>query len=179
MKSIKAVKVFNEWDKRGKYLFTTNELSVALGEDGDTLKSTIRRLAADEALVSVSRNLYAYGFSRNLGSDTLQDVAIALRPGEYVYESFESAGSKWGFISQIPMDRITVATTGWSGVFKTPFGVVDYTHLSKTGFSMMVDSVDRSPYGSLRLAKKATAAADLVIARRSLDLIDWEELEDE
>lgn len=38
--------------------------------------------------------------------------------GEYNYISLESALSEYGIISQIPIDRLTIMTTGRKGEYK-------------------------------------------------------------
>ncbi len=40
----------------------------------------------------------------------------------------ESALSEYGVISQIPIDRLTIMTTGRKGHYKTPYGTIEFTH---------------------------------------------------
>ncbi|WP_422139500.1 hypothetical protein [Endozoicomonas sp. ALC020] len=62
----------------------------------------------------------------------VQSIAIALRRGDYNYISLESALSEYGAISQIPVDRLTIMTTGRKGEYKTPFGVLEFTHTRRS-----------------------------------------------
>lgn len=179
MKSIEAVKRLHEWDKRGRYLFYSRDLAMVFGERGDTLRSTIKRLLEDEVLVRAARDLYLYALSFHLGGRTIHDIARYLRPGEYVYESLESAASQWGIISQIPLDRMTVVTTGRSGEFKTPFGVVEFTHTDAQGEDIIAGTVRRDANGELPLATKDRTLRDLLRFGRSTELIDEEVMCDE
>ncbi|PHM28446.1 hypothetical protein [Xenorhabdus budapestensis] len=63
---------------------------------------------------------------------TAKDLAKAMRRGEYNYVSLESALSEYGAISQIPIDRLTVMTTGRKGTYKTPFGIIEFTHTKRS-----------------------------------------------
>lgn len=49
---------------------------------------------------------------------TIEHIAKALRPEKYNYVSLESILSEYGVISQIPMDRLTVMTTGREGIWR-------------------------------------------------------------
>lgn len=39
---------------------------------------------------------------------------------------------EYGTISQIPVDRLTLLTTGRKGVYKTPYGVIESTHTKRS-----------------------------------------------
>ncbi len=64
------------------------------------------------------QRVYPFTLSRHKGGNTIEYVAKSLRRGEYNYISLESALSKYGVISQIPIDRLTVMTTGRKGTLK-------------------------------------------------------------
>ena len=90
----------------------------------------------------------------------------------------ESAASRWGIISQIPVDRLTVVTSGREGIFPTPFGTIEFIHTAADALEIMTNTVDL-PDSPLRLATKRYTVIGLKRARRSLDLIDEKELADE
>lgn len=175
MRVIECVKALNDWDKRNSYLFSKGDLGLIFDEEDDALSSTLRRLVRDGVLLRVTRGLYAFALSHNLSPTSIQDVAIALRPCHFVYESFESAASQWGLISQIPLDRLTVATTGASGEFATPFGVVEFTHVSLTPAQIVRETVDRKPYCPMRIATEERTFKDLLDFNRSVEMVDPEE----
>jgi uncharacterized protein (DUF39 family) len=51
-----------------------------------------------------------------------------LRSSVLSYISLESQLSYTGDISQVIMDRVTIVTKGRSGIFSTPYGVIEFTH---------------------------------------------------
>lgn len=166
------------WGRQGVYLFSKRDLEKLFEEKGSTLNSTIRRLESADILGHIARGLYIYLFSERIGSVTIEDIALRLRRGEYCYLSLESAASLWGFISQIPLDRITVVTTGREGTFRTPYGTIEFVHTNSSPDDILTSTVER-PGHPLRIATKERALRDLLRCHRSRDLIDWEELEDD
>lgn len=179
MRTVDAIKVMSGWDRQGMYLFDTNALALILRETGDKLRATIKSLMADGIIRRVARGLYVYLLSRDVGANTIYDIALKLRQGRYVCESFESAGAQWGFISQIPIDRVTVATTGRSGEFCTPYGVIEFTHVNRPALEIVEGIVDRKPYNPLPIASEKLALDDMLAAKgRCVELIDWEMVED-
>lgn len=180
MKTVDAIKTFRDWDMRqGRYLYRTRELGLLFNEEGNTLRSTMRRLVADGVLERVARDVYLYKLSYHLGADVLGEIAVFAKQGEFCYESFESAASQWGVISQIPMGALTVATTGASGEERTPYGTIEYTHVDGTFLEARKGTVSRRPRTALAIAKKERAVEDLVSQGRSLDLIDWEAVDED
>ncbi|MCG6220749.1 type IV toxin-antitoxin system AbiEi family antitoxin, partial [Vibrio diabolicus] len=92
-----------------------------------------------------------------------------LRRGEYNYISLESALSEYSVISQVMIDRITIMTTGRKGEFKTPYGVIEFTHTKRDDIDIISNTItsDRP----LRIASKETAIRDLKRVGRNTHLI--------
>ena len=164
--------------KGRKRAFRTHELALVFEEDGPKLRSTILRLVKAGGLLHIARDLYWYDHAEGGAIPAIEEIAVALRPGEVNYLSMESAASLWSVISQIPVGRITVVTTGKEGEFPTPFGTVEFIHTARSRQYILANTVDYPGHG-LRLATKKKAVEDLLRAGRSLDLIDWEEVEDD
>ena len=161
-----------------KRAFRSRELGRVFDEDGEALRSTIRRLVNSGLLMRMARDLYWVDSLSNKGIPAIEELAAALRAGEFNYIGLESAASLWSVISQIPVDRITVVTTGREGEFKTPFGVIEFTHTAVSPNEILANTVDYPGHG-LRLATKEYTVRGLLRARRSTHLIDWEEVEDD
>ena len=178
MKSIEAVKTLHSWDTKGRYLFRSRELGLLFNEDGNTLRQTIKRLLADEVIVRVARDVYLYAF-RHSSRSLVGDIAVFMRPGDYTYESLESAASQWGIISQVPLGRISCVTTGKGGEVHTPFGIVDYEHTDAPVNKLAGETIDRAPDSILPVATKDRTISDLLEFDRSTELIDWNEVDDE
>ena len=159
MKSVEAIKILHSCDLEGRILFRSRELGTLFGESGDTLRSTIKRLAADGILERVGH------------------IATFLRPGEVTYESLESAASQWGFISQIPLGRISCVTTGAEGLVDTRFGAIEFIHTDDDSNDVKRGILDRMPRNRLPIATEERCLHDLVSRKRSLELIDWDEVD--
>ncbi|MCG9752071.1 DUF6088 family protein [Vibrio brasiliensis] len=134
------------------------------------MNETLKRLVKNQILERVARGIYLYTLSKGrFSSNTLEIIAKTLRRGEYSYVSLESALSEYGVISQIPVDRLTVMTTGRKGEYKTRYGVIEFTHTKKS-VPDIIDSI-RSVGRPLRVAAKETAVRDLKRVGRNVHLI--------
>ncbi len=171
LKKIPAIKTFTHWDAKGRYVYTLGDLAKLFPEDSPrTLQEGVNRLVKTGVLQRVSRGIYLYAFSHNKDSHVIEQIAKTLRRGAYNYVSLESALSEYGAISQIPIDRLTVMTTGRKGKYKTPYGTIEFTHTKRKLrdiFKSMKD-VGRP----LRLANPLAAWRDLKRAGRNTHLVD-------
>ncbi|TDX32149.1 hypothetical protein DFO67_10298 [Modicisalibacter xianhensis] len=117
------------WERQGRTVFTLRDLAKLFHEDSPkTLQEGLRRHGI---LEGVSRGVYVYAQSHTPDAYRLERIARAMRRGEYNYVSLESALSEYGAISQIPVDRLTVMTTGRKGTYRTPYGTIEFTHTSQ------------------------------------------------
>ena len=170
MNQATAVQRLSMFDARGHYVYTHADLAKVFHEDGRrTLQAGLDRLVSKNLLFRVARSTYVYALSRNIGGDTLEQIARTIRRGEYSYVSLESALSEYGVISQIPMDRLTVMTTGRKGEYKTPFGVIEFTHTARA-VNDILDSI-RAVGRPLRMASPTAACRDLRRVGRNTHLI--------
>ncbi|KFI95236.1 hypothetical protein BSCA_1054 [Bifidobacterium scardovii] len=160
------------------YVYCKNELAVVLGEQGQKLDRTLSSLVSAKILTRAARGVYVFAYSSHIGEGTLHQVARRLRPGELVWESLESALSRWNMISQIPVDRVTFMTTGREGETRTPYGVIEFTHC-KLQWSRILPNLIARDGGLTPLASKQWAYRDLKATGRNLDLMDMDELEDD
>ena len=174
MKRSEAIDQLREMDaKYSCYVYCKNELAVVLGEQGQKLNRTLSSLVSAKALVRAARGVYVFAYSSHLGEGTLHQVAKRLRSGELVWESLESALSRWNVISQIPVDRVTFMTTGREGEFRTAYGVIEFTHC-KLSWSRILPNLIARDDGLTPLASKQWAYRDLKAVGRNLDLVDME-----
>lgn len=179
MNSKDLISKLREMDLKGFYVFTRTDLEKLFAHEGaETIESALSRHVRSGYLIRACKGIYVNPNSPRVGSQTLQDIAQALRPGELNYLSLESVLSEASVISQMLMDRITVMTTGAKGEYKTPWGVVEFTHTKRN----KVDLLQRTRFEkgmSMRRALVTTAYKDLLRVGRNLHMIDDEELQDE
>ena len=178
MKRADAVSALRSFDGKGLSFFSSTSLGTLFNESGPTLRSTIRSLIAAGILQRVSRNLYHYSWSSSPEEHLAEQAAVFLRRGHYCFESLESAASKWGIVSQVPIDRITVMTTGREGEFRTPFGTIEFVHTSAGSDEILSNTVER-PGNPLRIATKEYTLKNMRTCRRSMHLVDCEAADDQ
>lgn len=178
MNRLEAIKALKAWDEQGRYVFSKHGLQKLFPQDKPkTFSEGLRRLVKDGLLQRASRGVYINPHAASLDGYTIEHIAKALRPGEYNYVSLESILSEYGAISQIPIDRLTVMTTGREGVYRTPFGVIEFTH-TKRPISEIVNSMLSIEKRPLRIASKEAAWRDLKRVGRNINMVDLRELYD-
>jgi hypothetical protein len=172
MKRELARSVLSKWANNGKNVFTLKDMAKLFPQDSPkTLQESINRLVKSAILHRASRGIYVL----NVNANTLEEVAVALRRGEYNYLSLESALSEYGAISQVPIDRITVMTTGREGTYHTPWGTIEFTHTKRSVDSILknIKNVGRP----LRVATLSAAWRDLKRVGRNTHLVAQKDLE--
>ena len=175
MKHSIALKRLNHWDNNDRFVFNSADLAKIFHEDSPrALKAGLKRLVDGEVLLRPVRGVYLSAFSRNSDGNLTEQIARVLRRGEYNYVSLESALSEYGAISQIPVDRLTVMTTGRSGQYFTTFGVIEFTHTKRRPIEILqgIRDIGRP----LKIATPATAWRDLKRVGRNTHLVDEAEL---
>lgn len=173
-----AIKVLSEWDRKGRYVYTLHDLAKLFPDDKrKTLQEGVNRLVRSDLLQRACRGVYVYSLARSIDSFTIERITQALRRGEYNYISLESALSEYGAISQIPIDRLTVMTTGRLGTYHTPWGTIEFTH-TKRAVSDIITSTQKTER-PLRMATAHTAWRDLKRVGRNTHLVDEQALNDE
>ena len=179
MKKISAIKALREWDKQGKYVFLKHDFTKLFPDDNPkALSEGLNRLVKANLLQRACRNVYVNTEAKSFDSSTIERIAKSLRRGEYNYVSLESMLSEYGIISQIPIDRLTVMTTGRKGTYTTPYGTIEFTH-TKRSQENIINNTIVSGERPLRIATKKTAWRDLKRVGRNINLVNKKELEDE
>lgn len=177
MKQAHAIRQLAAQDRQGRQVFTHYDLATLFPEDNPrTLQAGLDRLVKNGVLMRAVNGVYVNVLSANGFTHTLENIAKAMRRGEYSYVSLESALSEYGVISQIPM-RLTIMTTGRKGEVNTPFGAIEFTHTGRPVRDILNDIHDVGR--PLRLAGKHKACRDLRRAGRNTELIDEELLHED
>ncbi len=99
MKCSTALKRLVDWDKKGRQFFTTADLAKIFHDDSPrAFKAGLQRMVAQEILRRPVRGVYYFALSQTRSDDSIEQIARALRRGEYNYVSLESALSEYGAI---------------------------------------------------------------------------------
>lgn len=179
MKKLEAIQVLRQFDKKGKYVFTKHDIAKLFYHDNPkALDESLNRLVKTGLIKRACRGVYVNDDAQSFDSYTIEHIAKALRRNEYNYVSLESMLSEYGIISQIPLDRLTVMTTGRKGIHKTLYGTIEFTHTKRSVIDILdhIQIIEKRP---LRIATKETALRDLKRVGRNLHLVQAENINDE
>lgn len=171
MNRLQAMQALRMLDDMGRYVFRRQHLRARFPDDSEkAFAEGLARMVSDGLIVRAARGVFVNEAARSRDGWIIDRVAIALRPADISYISLESALSEYGVISQIPIDRITLMTTGREGEFHTPYGVIEFVHTARSPSDVREGSVvtDRP----LRFAHVDTALRDLRRVGRNLHLLD-------
>jgi predicted transcriptional regulator of viral defense system len=179
MKKMELFRKLSELDKRGVYVLARRDLEKLFPEEGEkAMEKSLQRMVADDLLQRVAKGLYVNPAATSKNRWIAEEIAKALRPGSLSYVSLESILSEYGVISQIPVNRMTVMTTGKSGTVETPYGTIEFTHTKRR----VAEIIKRTLFAKgrpLRIATKQAAVRDLLRVGRNANMIDRRELDDE
>ena len=108
------------------------------------------------------------------GSDLLGHTAARLRASHFNYLSLETVLSDAGIISQIPVSRITLMSSGRSNVISCGvYGSIEFVHTRKMAGDLAADLSYDKEVGLWR-ASCAQAVQDMRDTGRDTGLINWE-----
>jgi hypothetical protein len=152
-------------------------LSVGVSSPNASAKLAVILSRAVKAgvLERVCRGIYYYPVQGYRQENILFHAAARLRASEFNYLSLETVLSEAGAISQIPMNRITLMSSGRSHVVDCgDFGRIEFVHTEQKAGALteelVFDSERRLWRGSVKQALR-----DARVTRRSQDLINSEE----
>jgi len=159
------------------YLFTLDDLQAVLPNQGrGAFKAMLSRAEREGLLRRVCRGLYLYPHVTASDGLLLYHAAAKLRANQFNYISLESALSDAGIISQIPMNWITLMSSGRSHVVQCgDFGHIEFVHTKKQP-DLIATQLTYDARCWLWRASVALAFKDMKATRRNMDLIDKEAL---
>ena len=155
-------------------LFTPRELKVLLPDLSEAaFKTLLSRAVKSGYFVKLCRGLLLYKKSFVNDGLLLFHAAAKLRADGFNYISLETVLSDAGVISQIPINRIFIMSSGRSNVITCEnFGTIEFVHTRQQAQDL-VGQLFYDERCKLWRAKVAQALRDMRITRRSTDLIDW------
>ena len=155
-------------------LFTPFDLRALLpAQPASAFKTLLSRAVQPGGLVRVCRGLYLYEPAARADGLLLFHVAARLRADEFNYISLETALSEAGVISQIPVNWISVMSSGRSNVISCGrFGTIEFVHTGQRP-EKLTGQLHYDGRCKLWRASVPQALRDMRATHRSLDLIDW------
>ena len=177
MKRMELIQKLAALDRQGVYVLAKRDVEKLFPDEGEkSLAQSLKRMVSDGLLQRVARGLYVNPAASSKNRWIGEEIAKALRPGQLSYLSLESILSEYGVISQIPVSRMTVMTTGASGLIETPYGVIEFTHTKRS----VAEIIKRTlmPRGRpLRIATQEAAVRDLLRVGRNVNMMDLSALD--
>lgn len=176
---MQPIKILIDWLQHNAnsehYLFSLQDLRALYPELSDAAFKTLLSRAVKQRIVErVSRGLYAYKSLNNSNGLLLFHAAVHLRSGEFNYISLETALSDAGVISQIPINSVSIMSSGRSNKISCgKFGTIEFIHTTQKPEDIM-DQLTYDANCQLWRANIQLALRDMKRAHRNCDLIDWD-----
>ena len=159
-------------DQFGVYVFSKGDLAKAFPDESEkAFEKSLQRLVTDGLLQRVAKGIYVNNLAKTRKTRVIEDIAAVLRRGHFSYVTQESMLSEYGVISQVPISRITLMTTGASAVYETPYETIEFTHTKRRPIELIARTISMQGR-PLRVATKQAALADLARAGRNTSMID-------
>ncbi|CAI9008010.1 type IV toxin-antitoxin system AbiEi family antitoxin [Pseudomonas sp. IT-P294] len=157
-----------------RYLFTPDDLRALVPDISEgAYKTLLSRAASDGHLTRLCRGLYLFEAAKPSSGLVLFHAAARLRAMQFNYISLETALSDCGVISQIPINWISLMSSGRSSTISCGrWGTIEFVHTRQKPQDL-VDQVHYDARCRLWRATPQQALRDMKAAKRNMDLIDW------
>lgn len=157
------------------YLFTLHDLKALCPElSSSTFKTLLSRSVRAGYLVRACRGVYIYKPAIPPNGLVLFHIAALLRADEFNYISLETVLSDAGIISQVPMNWISIMSSGRSNLISCgEFGTIEFVHTNQKPECLtkqLIYDIDCK----LWRAQVPLALRDMKATHRNCDLIDWD-----
>jgi predicted transcriptional regulator of viral defense system len=158
-----------------RYIFAPHDLRSLVSELSDSAFRTLLSRAVSQGYLSrPCRGIYLYEPALQNDGLILYRIAARLRVNDFNYISLETALSDTGVISQIPLGRIMVMSSGRSNIISCGrFGEIEFIHTSRTATELARQLHYDSRCGMWR-ASTELALRDMTVTHRSTALINEE-----
>ena len=157
----------------GHCVFAPSDLAAAVPECGQVAVLLSRATKAG-LLKRVCRGIYLYPVADYPAGHLLFHAAARLRAGEFNYISLETTLSDSGVISQVPMNWISLMTSGRSHVVDCgDYGHIEFVHTAQHPNDVS-DALTYDLERHLWRASVRQALRDMKATRRSMELVDEE-----
>ncbi len=157
------------------YLFAFNDLRGLYPTLSDlAFKTLLSRAVHSQLLCRICRGIYLYEKAMPADGLLLYHVAVLLRANNLNYISLETSLSDAGVISQIPMNWISIMSSGRSSTISCgEYGTIEFIHTNQKP-SELVNLIKYDQACGMWRATVSLAIRDMKAAHRNCDLIDWD-----
>jgi predicted transcriptional regulator of viral defense system len=160
---------------RDHCLFTVSDLAGAVPECRQ-LPLLLSRASKAGILHRVCKGVYFYPIRDYPRGNLLFHAAALLRAGDFNYISLETVLSDAGLISQVPINWITLMSSGRSHIVNCgAFGNIEFVHTARKA-DELAGELTYDAACHLWRASTNLALRDMKLTRRSMDLVDKEAL---
>ncbi len=158
------------------YIFLLQDFrALFLHISDDAFKTLLRWSVKLGVLERVCRGIYTYKSAVHSKGLLLFHAAAHLRSGELNYISLETALSDAGIISQVPINYITLMSSGVSNkVSCGAYGTIEFIHTTQKLVSIANDLVYDAECRLWRATSRLALKKDMKRTHRNCDLIDWD-----
>ena len=134
---MQSMKLLHNWlfenANEQHYIFKLGDLRALLPKLSDSaFKTLLSRSVTAKILTRVCRGIYLFKSAMPADGLLLFHVAAILRADEFNYVSLETVLSDSGIISQVPINWITIMSSGRSNIISCgEFGTIEFIHTNK------------------------------------------------
>lgn len=176
---MQSIKYIQQWllqhASNKHYLFRLNDLRALYPWLSDSaFKTLLSRTVRSKLLMRLCRGLYVYKNAIPPDGLLLFHAAATLRAEKFNYISLETSLSDLGVISQIPINWISIMSSGRSSIIPCGrFGTIEFVHTNQKPTKLMNYLTYDQACGLWR-ANAALALKDMKTTHRNCTLIDWD-----
>ena len=158
------------------YLYSTADLRTLLPDLSEgAFKSLIHRLCKGGSLQRLVKDIFLYPGVPIPQGEVLFHVASKMRDTHFNYLSLETVLSRAGIISQIPVQWITLMSSGRTHTIVVKgFGTIEYVHTKKKP-SHVMDDLHYDYSQRLWVASTPLALQDMKHTHRNMELVNQHE----
>lgn len=158
-----------------QYLFTLANLRALFPEMSNNAFTTLlSRIVQTGSLARVCRGMYMYVPAVPNKGQVLFHVAAKLRANEFNYISLETVLSDVGVISQVPINTISIMSSGRTNIIECKeLGQIEFVHTMRLP-KQIEQQLSYDPNCRMWRASVELAISDMKRTHRNCDLIDWE-----
>ena len=159
--------------KENTPIFSLADLALMLSDNKKHISVILHRACKEGVMEKVANGYYISTLTPPDATIAIYAIAQKMREHYLSYISLESQLSYTGNISQIPIDRLTMMTTGRKGIFKTTYGTIEFTHTKRHPLDIANDLYFDQKCKVWR-ATPERAYRDLLSVNRNIDMVTGE-----